>query len=95
MSWSRKIKHPSKVVNVGDTVECVILDVDVVARRISLGMKQVNPNPWDVINDKFPVGTRIRGPVKNVTDFGLFVTAEDSVVTVPTSRTYTVFRVGS
>lgn len=79
MSWSRKIKHPSKVVNIGDTVECVILDVDVVARRISLGMKQVNPNPWDVINDKFPVGTRIRGPVKNVTDFGLFVGLTEDV----------------
>jgi small subunit ribosomal protein S1 len=79
MSWSRKIKHPSKVVNVGDKVECVILDVDVVARRISLGMKQVNPNPWDVINEKFPVGTRIRGPVKNVTDFGLFVGLTEDV----------------
>ncbi len=79
MSWSRKIKHPSKVVNVGDKVECAILDVDVVARRISLGMKQVNPNPWDVINEKFPVGTRIRGPVKNVTDFGLFVGLTEDV----------------
>jgi len=79
MSWSRKIKHPSKVVNVGDTVECVILDVDVVARRISLGMKQVNPNPWDIINEKFPVGTHIRGPVKNVTDFGLFVGLTEDV----------------
>ena len=73
MSWSRKIKHPSKVVSVGDTVECAILDVDPVVRRISLGMKQINPNPWDVITEKYPVGSRIKGPVKNVTDFGLFV----------------------
>jgi small subunit ribosomal protein S1 len=73
MSWSRKIKHPSKVVNVGDIVETVILDVDPTARRISLGMKQVSQNPWEMISEKYPVGTKIRGPVKNVTDFGLFV----------------------
>ncbi len=79
MSWSRKIKHPSKVVNVGDTVECAILDVDPVARRISLGMKQIHQNPWEVISEKFPVGTRIRGPVKNVTDFGLFVGLTEDV----------------
>lgn len=79
MSWSRKIKHPSKVVSVGDSVECVILDVDPVARRISLGMKQINPNPWDVITEKYPVGSRIKGPVKNVTDFGLFVGLTDEI----------------
>lgn len=79
MSWSKKIKHPSKVVNVGDQVECAILDVDAVARRISLGMKQINQNPWEVISEKFPVGTHIRGPVKNVTDFGLFVGLTDDV----------------
>jgi len=79
MSWSRKIKHPSKVVNIGDMVECAILDVDPVARRISLGMKQIHQNPWEVITEKFPVGTRIRGPVKNVTDFGLFVGLTEDV----------------
>lgn len=73
MSWSRKVKHPSKIVNVGDLVECVILDVDPTARRISLGMKQVTQNPWEAAREKFPVGTKIRGPVRNVTDFGAFV----------------------
>lgn len=73
MSWSRKSKHPSKIVNAGDTVEVVILDTDPVAHRISLGMKQIHPNPWSEIKDKYPVGSRIRGPVRNVTDFGLFI----------------------
>ncbi len=73
MSWTRKIRHPSKVVSVGDVVETVVLDIKPESRRISLGMKQVVPNPWDVISEKYPVGTTIEGKIKNITDFGLFI----------------------
>jgi len=73
MSWTRKIRHPSKVVSVGEIVEAVVLDIKPESRRISLGMKQVVPNPWDVISEKYPVGTTIEGKIKNITDFGLFI----------------------
>jgi len=73
MSWTRKIRHPSKVVSVGEEVEAVVLDIRPENRRISLGMKQVVPNPWDVISEKYPVGTTIEGKIKNITDFGVFI----------------------
>ncbi len=73
MSWTRKIRHPSKVVSVGEVVETVVLDIKPESRRISLGMKQVVPNPWDIISEKYPVGTTIEGKIKNITDFGLFI----------------------
>lgn len=73
MSWSRKSKHPSKIVTVGDLVEAVILDKDPITRRISLGMKQVSDNPWVQIAEKYTVGSHVKGPVKNITDFGIFV----------------------
>jgi len=73
MSWTRKIRHPSKVVSSGEEVEAVVLDIRPENRRISLGMKQVVPNPWDVISEKYPVGTTIEGKIKNITDFGLFI----------------------
>jgi small subunit ribosomal protein S1 len=73
MSWTRKVRHPSKVVSVGEEVEAVVLDIRPENRRISLGMKQVVPNPWDVISEKYPVGTTIEGKIKNITDFGLFI----------------------
>ena len=73
MSWTRKIRHPNKVVSVGEAVEAMVLDIKPDNRRISLGMKQAIPNPWDVIADKYPVGTTIEGKIKNITDFGLFV----------------------
>lgn len=73
MSWSRKVKQPSRIVSLGDTVEAVVLDIDVGARRISLGMKQLLENPWEAVFQKFPVGTKVRGPVRSITDFGLFV----------------------
>jgi len=73
MSWTRKIRHPSKVVSVGEVVETVVLDIKPENRRISLGMKQVVPNPWDIISEKYPVGTTIEGKIKNITDFGLFI----------------------
>jgi small subunit ribosomal protein S1 len=73
MSWTRKVRHPSKIVSVGDVVETVVLDIKPENRRISLGMKQVVPNPWDIISEKYPVGTTIEGKIKNITDFGLFI----------------------
>ncbi|MEE4609110.1 MAG: 30S ribosomal protein S1, partial [Desulfobacteraceae bacterium] len=79
MSWTRKIRHPSKVVAVGDEVEAVVLDIKPDARRISLGMKQAKPNPWDVISEKYPVGTTIEGRIKNITDFGLFIGIDEGI----------------
>jgi small subunit ribosomal protein S1 len=79
MSWSKRMKHPSKMVNIGDAVEAEILGVDPKARRISLGMKQIQPNPWDTLRDRYQVGTRVRGRVRNLTDFGAFVEVEEGV----------------
>jgi len=79
MSWTRKIRHPSKVVSVGDKVEAVVLDIKPESRRISLGMKQVVPNPWDVISEKYPIGTTIEGKLKNITDFGLFIGIDEGI----------------
>ncbi len=79
MSWTRKIRHPSKVVSAGEDVEAVVLDIKPDQRRISLGMKQVVPNPWDVISEKYPVGTTIEGKIKNITDFGLFIGIDEGI----------------
>jgi small subunit ribosomal protein S1 len=79
MSWTRKIRHPSKVVSVGEEIDAVVLDIKPESRRISLGMKQVVPNPWDVISEKYPVGTTIEGKIKNITDFGLFVGIDEGI----------------
>nr|MDA3822083.1 30S ribosomal protein S1 [Bacteroidales bacterium] len=79
MSWTRKIRHPSKVVSIGDMIEAVVLDIKPENRRISLGIKQVAPNPWDVISEKYPVGTTIEGKIKNITDFGLFVGIDEGI----------------
>jgi small subunit ribosomal protein S1 len=79
MSWTRKIRHPSKVVSVGEEVEAVVLDIRPESRRISLGMKQVVPNPWDVISEKYPIGTTIEGKIKNITDFGLFIGIDEGI----------------
>jgi small subunit ribosomal protein S1 len=79
MSWTRKIRHPSKVVSVGEEVSAVVLDIKPENRRISLGMKQVVPNPWDVIAEKYPVGTTIEGKIKNITDFGLFIGIDEGI----------------
>jgi len=73
MTWGKKMKHPSKIVRVGDPVKVMVLDCDPVKRRISLGMKQVEPNPWDLIAEKYPPGTRVTGKVKTITDFGVFI----------------------
>jgi len=79
MSWAKKTKHPSKLVRIGDPIEAMVLDCDPVKRRISLGMKQIEPNPWDLIEQKYPVGTRVVGRVKTVTDFGIFIGFEENV----------------
>ena len=79
MSWTRKVRHPSKIVNVNDMVEAVVLSISPEQKRISLGMKQVEPNPWDVIAEKYPVGTTIEGRIKNITDFGLFIGIDEGI----------------
>jgi small subunit ribosomal protein S1 len=79
MSWTRKIRHPSKVVSAGETVEAVVLDIKPESRRISLGMKQVIPNPWELISEKYPVGTIIEGRIKNITEFGVFVGIDEGI----------------
>jgi small subunit ribosomal protein S1 len=79
MSWSKRVKHPSKILNVGDTVDAMVLGVDPAARRISLGLKQVESNPWHELAEKYPVGTRIKGKVRNLTEFGAFVEVEEDI----------------
>lgn len=79
MSWTQRVKHPSKVVAIGDVVDVVVLEIDQSSRRISLGMKQVDPNPWDALEQRFPVGTRVEGKVRNLVDFGAFVELEEGI----------------
>ena len=79
MSWSKRVKHPSKLLNVGDSVESMVLGVDPEARRISLGLKQIEANPWHELADRYPVGTRITGKVRNLTEFGAFVEVEEGI----------------
>lgn len=79
MSWSKRVKHPSKIVNPGDAVEVEVLAVDPKARRISLGMKQIQDNPWRTLNERYQVGSRVQGRVRNLTDFGAFIEIEDGV----------------
>ncbi len=79
MSWTKRVKHPSKLVEVGRQVEAVVLDIDPKAKRISLGMKQIEANPWTLLEDKYPIGSVIRGEVRNVTDFGIFVGVEEGI----------------
>ncbi|MBI3669354.1 MAG: 30S ribosomal protein S1 [Acidobacteria bacterium] len=77
MSWSKRLKHPAKIVSLGDTVEVVVLDVRPEQRRISLGLKQTQPDPWQALAEKYPVGTLVTGRVRNLTDFGAFVEIEE------------------
>ncbi|MFQ5735437.1 MAG: 30S ribosomal protein S1 [Thermodesulfobacteriota bacterium] len=78
MSWT-KLKHPSQKLKVGDSVEVMVLDINAQAKRISLGLKQVEPNPWEDVESRYPKGTRIKGVVKNITDFGIFIGIEDGI----------------
>ncbi|MNJ98440.1 30S ribosomal protein S1 [compost metagenome] len=79
MSWTKRVKHPSQIVNVGDEVEVVVLEVDTENRRISLGMKQLQQNPWVEMKESYPPGTIIEGEVKSVTDFGIFIGIEEGI----------------
>ncbi|HZC68837.1 MAG TPA: 30S ribosomal protein S1 [Nitrospirales bacterium] len=79
MSWSHEVRHPSKIVSVSAQVEAQVFNVDEAARKISLGMKQVAPNPWDLVETKYPIGTKIEGKVKSLTDFGAFVGLDEGV----------------
>ena len=79
MTWSKRTKHPSKLVNVNDQVECVVLHVNPTERRISLGMRQLAANPWDSLIEKYPVGATVEGRVRNLTDFGAFVEIEEGI----------------
>ncbi len=79
MSWTRRVRHPSKLVNVGDEVDVMVLDVNRAAKRISLGMKQVEPDPWATIEERYRPGTRVMGRVRNLTDFGAFIELEPGV----------------
>ena len=79
MSWTRKLRHPSQMVQVGDEVDVVVLSLDAESKRISLGMKQVQPNPWDLVFEKYPEGTILEAPIKNITDFGIFIGIEEGI----------------
>lgn len=79
MSWKQRVKNPAKIVAIGDIVEVVVLDLDEKAKRISLGMKQAEPNPWIYVEEKYPVGMRVKGRVRNLTEYGAFVELEDGL----------------
>jgi len=79
MSWTKRVKHPSKMVAIGDVVEAIVLDIDSKNKRISLDMKQIEPNPWTLLHERYPVGTRILGKIRNITDFGIFIGIEEGI----------------
>ena len=79
MTWSKKPRHPSKIVAVGDTIEIMVLNIEPETKRISLGMKQLQPNPWDMVIESYPVGAIIEGKIKNITDFGVFIGIEEGI----------------
>jgi small subunit ribosomal protein S1 len=79
MSWTKRVTHPSKIVQPAQEVDVVVLDVDAGNRRISLGLKQAEPNPWEMVKYNHPVGSRINGKVKNITDFGMFVGVTETI----------------
>lgn len=79
MSWTRRLNHPSEMVNIGDEVEVVVLGINTEKQEISLGMKQTQPNPWDNVAEKYPVGTSVNGVVRNLTNYGAFIELEEGV----------------
>jgi len=79
MTWSKKPRHPSKMVTVGDELEIMVLNIEPETKRISLGMKQLQPNPWDLVTENYPVGSVIEGKIKNITDFGVFIGIEEGI----------------
>ncbi len=89
MTWSKKPRHPSKMVTVGDEIEVMVLNIEPDTKRISLGMKQLQPNPWDLVTENYPVGSVIEGKIKNITDFGVFIGIEEELMVLfmfPISR---------
>ena len=79
MSWTRKIGHPNQLLKIGDQVEALVLNVDAGGKRFSLSLKKAQPNPWDAVAEKYPVGTIIEGKIKNITDFGLFMGIDEGI----------------
>jgi small subunit ribosomal protein S1 len=79
MSWTKRVVHPSKVLEVGQEVEVQVLDIDVAHRRVSLGLKQTEPNPWELVRANHPVGSTVTGKVKSITDFGLFIELAEGI----------------
>ena len=79
MSWTKKVRNPSKIVAIGDLVEAVVLGIDGEARRISLGLKQLTPNPWESLAQRHAIGSRVKGKVKSITEFGIFIGVEDGI----------------
>ena len=79
MSWTQHIKHPSKLINANDSVEAVVLSIDKENEKISLGLKQLEPDPWETLDLRYPIGTRVSGKVRNLTTFGAFVEIEDGI----------------
>jgi small subunit ribosomal protein S1 len=79
MSWTKKVTHPSKILALGEIVEAQVLGIIPSQRRISLGLKQVLPNPWEIVKQKYPIGSIVKGKVRNITDFGIFVGIEEGI----------------
>lgn len=79
MSWTKRVKHPSAMLKLGEEVQAVVLDMDVENRRMSLGLKQTQPNPWEMLVTKYPAGTKVKGPIRNIADFGIFVEVEEGI----------------
>jgi small subunit ribosomal protein S1 len=79
MSWTKRVRHPSKILSIGDEVEVMVLDADPAKKRISLGLKQTTLNPWDTIAERYPVGTKIQGRIKNITEFGIFIGIDEGI----------------
>src|SRR6185295_14871741 len=79
MSWSKRVKHPSKRLQPGQDIEAVVLDVDMENRRISLGLKQTEPDPWSTLAERYAIGSVIAGRVRNLTDFGAFIEVEEGI----------------
>ena len=79
MSWTRRVRHPSKLVNLGDTIEVVVLRVDKERKLISLGMKQIEPGPWSTVDERYPMGSEVEGQVVRLTDYGAFVALDENI----------------
>jgi small subunit ribosomal protein S1 len=79
MSWTKKVRHPSKILSEGDVVEAIVLGIDSAGSRISLGLKQLMENPWDGLRERHPIGSRVVGKVRSITDFGIFIGVEDGI----------------